>query len=107
MDDTTVSTDTTLDDRARPRRPSTTRRPTTADDEATEVEDEDEGTESEHPENHGKDVSEAAHDHSQDDEAGNHGQHVRDVARGGGSTPTTEAPSGAETSSGGHGRGGR
>jgi hypothetical protein len=89
--DSTVTTDDTVDE-------STT---TTVDDEGTEVEDE--GTESEHPENHGKVVSEAAHDHSQDDEAGNHGQHVRDVARGDGSTSTTEAPAGAETSSGGRG----
>ena len=76
-------TDPTVDDSTTDHR-STTRPPT--------VEDEDEGTEAEHPENHGKDVSEAAHDHSQDDAAGNHGRHVRDVARGGGSTATTEAP---------------
>src|SRR6478736_6659072 len=73
------------------------------DDEGAEVE----GTESEHPENHGKDVSEAAHDHSHDEEAGNHGAYVSGVARDKGTTSTTVASSGAETSSGGHGRRGR
>ena len=36
----------------------------------------------EHPDNHGKVVSEAAHDHSRDEEFGNHGKYVSSVARG-------------------------
>ena len=41
----------------------------------------DEGATGEHPDNHGKVVSEAAHDHSHDEEAGNHGKYVSGVAR--------------------------
>ena len=35
-----------------------------------------------HPDNHGKVVSEAARDHSRDEEFGNHGKYVSSVARG-------------------------
>jgi hypothetical protein len=50
-----------------------------AKDEGTE---EGEGGEATHPDNHGKQVSEAAHDHSRDEECGNHGKAVSSVARG-------------------------
>jgi hypothetical protein len=36
----------------------------------------------EHPDNHGKVVSEAARDHSHDEQFGNHGKYVSSVARG-------------------------
>ena len=88
--ETTETTDTTIGD--------------TTTTEAGDVEGDDDGA---HPENHGKDVSEAAHDHSQDDAAGNHGRHVSEVARGDSTTSTTAAPGGASTSTGGRGRGGR
>ena len=40
------------------------------------------GATKEHPDNHGKVVSEAARDHSHDEEFGNHGKYVSSVARG-------------------------
>jgi len=63
----------------------------------------------EHPDNHGKVVSEAAKDHSQDEAYGNHGQHVSGVARGeiDPSTDATEPPEGADSSTRGKGRRGR
>lgn len=72
------TTETTIDD--------TTTTEVEDDTTAPESEGEDEGA---HPENHGKVVSEAAHDHSHDDEAGNHGRHVSSVARGESTTSTT------------------
>jgi hypothetical protein len=54
-----------------------------------------------HPDNHGADVSTAAHDHSQDELCGNHGKAVSAVASGQTScvetTPTTEAGSTTST----------
>jgi hypothetical protein len=96
--DTTESTETTLGD--------TTTTEASPDQEATEAP-ENGLTGTEHPDNHGKDVSEAAQDHSHDQEAGNHGAYVSGVARGDGTTTSTSAPSAAADASGGHGRSGR
>lgn len=90
--DTTETTDPTVAEA-----PDTTE---TTDEGTTDATAEDEGT---HPDNHGKDVSEAAHDHSHDAEAGNHGAYVSGVARGDSTTDTT-APDAAGTSTRGHGR---
>jgi hypothetical protein len=57
----------------------------------------DDGHEGTHPDNHGSEVSKAAHDHSHDAECGNHGHYVSAVAHG----QATCAP-GAEKS---HGKG--
>jgi hypothetical protein len=107
--DATDTTDTTVDDTTETTVDATE---TTLDDTTTTDVEGDEGDEAEgdddaaHPENHGKDVSEAARDHSHDEEAGNHGAYVRGVARGDSATSTT-APTGEETSTSGHGRRGR
>lgn len=107
------TTEPTVDDSTTEATLDETTEPTVGDTPTTEVEgdshdvDEAEGDEGTHPENHGKDVSEAAHDHSHDDEAGNHGRHVSGVARGDSTTSTTALPDGARTSTSGHGRSGR
>jgi len=99
--DTTESTETTLG--------ATTTTEASPDQEGTEAPEAPENglTGTEHPDNHGKDVSEAAQDHSHDEDAGNHGAYVSGVARGDGTTTSTAAPSATTNATGGHGRRGR
>ncbi len=105
--DTTLETTTTLetdptttvtaddDDVVDDETTTTTVEPTTTTvDEGTGTDDEpvESAGEGDHPDNHGKVVSEAAQDHSHDDEAGNHGQYVSGVARGDDAASTEDAP---------------
>ena len=59
------------------------------------------GGEGTHPDNHGAEVSKAAHDHSHDAECGNHGHYVSAVAHG----QTTCAPAGEKSHGKGDGEG--
>ena len=73
---------------------------TTVDSDETDGDGTDGDSAKEHPDNHGKVVSEAAHDHSRDEEFGNHGKYVSSVARG-------DKATGAEGKNAGKSKGGK